>query len=101
MEEEMITWRERIDKAFEAWHRWDDMPTELRMDRVFKEAGVRDLVIEVEDLTSSQEQLLDLLEEVMGHDKGMREEEWVEFCNRILPLMHTHERLTSVVEYIE
>jgi hypothetical protein len=97
----VITWQERLEKAFAAWENWNGLPTVVRLDRVFKEAGVRDLVIEVEDLTSSQEQLLDLLEEVMGHDKGMREEEWVEFCNRILPLMHSHERLTSVVEYIE
>jgi hypothetical protein len=97
----MITWRERLAKAVKVWDENSFLPNDLRMDRVFKGAGVRDLVIEVEDLTSSQEQLLDLLEEVMGHDKGMREEEWVEFCNRILPLMHSHERLTSVVEYIE
>ena len=98
----MITWNDRLKLAVESWRstQWmgDNMPI-LRLDRVFKDAGVRDLVKEVEDLTASQEQLLDLLDEVMGHDKGMHEEEWIEFCNRILPLMKEHGRHEHTIGY--
>ena len=44
-------------------------------------------------------ELLDLLEEVMSYDKGMHEDEWIEFCNRVLPTMHRYGRLKSVVEF--
>lgn len=43
------------------------------------------------------EAALDALEEVMSYDKGMPEEDWVEFCNRTLPLMQAHGRFTGTV----
>lgn len=42
---------------------------------------------------------LDALEEVMVADKGFSEEEWVEFCNRMLPFMHAQGRLKHTVSY--
>lgn len=42
---------------------------------------------------------LDALEEVMTADKGFSEEEWIEFCNRMLPFMHKHGKLKFTVGY--
>jgi len=47
----MTIWNDRVAKAVESWKRWSQLPLGHRMDRVFKEAGVRDLVVEVERLT--------------------------------------------------
>lgn len=52
-----------------------------------------------EGSTDALEHALDLLEEVFGCDKGMREDEWIEFCNEHLPFMHAHGRIKSVVGY--
>ena len=41
-----ITWEKRIGMAVESWRKWNQLPTGPRMDRVFKESGVRDLVAE-------------------------------------------------------
>ena len=38
------------------------------------------------------DEALDAVEDVMGYDKGIREEEWVEWCNEHLPLMKRHGR---------
>lgn len=40
------TWSERIANAVAAWMYWHDLPSGARMDRAFKESGVRDLVVE-------------------------------------------------------
>lgn len=41
-----MTWGERNRRAREAWQRWSGIPFELRMDRVLKEAGVRELIVD-------------------------------------------------------
>lgn len=43
---------------------------------------------------------LDAIVEVMGYDKGFNEEEWVEWCNRLLPLVQRHGYMKSTVEFI-
>jgi hypothetical protein len=48
------TWAERLTRAVRVWNFYDRLPDDARMDRVFKEAGVRDLVVRV----AEQEQLL-------------------------------------------
>lgn len=45
------------------------------------------------------EKALDLLEEVFCFDKGMSEEEWIEFCNANLDFMHENGRMKSTVGY--
>lgn len=41
-----MTWGERLDKALKAYRYWEVLPIRPRMDRVFKEAGVRSLIVE-------------------------------------------------------
>lgn len=45
-----MTWADRIRTAAASWTRWNLLPLEPRLDRVFKESGVRDLVVEREML---------------------------------------------------
>ena len=45
------------------------------------------------------EQLVDALAEFMSFDKGPSEEEFIELCNRYLPLMKQHNRFVWVLEY--
>lgn len=45
-----MPWADRIARATQAWHRWPLLPDSARMDRVFKESGVRDLLVEREAL---------------------------------------------------
>lgn len=53
-----MTWKERIDKAVASWNGevsfsrdvMDELPLEIRLDRVFKDAGVRDLIVENQQL---------------------------------------------------
>lgn len=44
-------------------------------------------------------QALDAIEEVMVCDKGQSEEEWVKWCNEILPFMHRHGRMIYTISY--
>ncbi|MES2360107.1 MAG: hypothetical protein V4529_17330 [Gemmatimonadota bacterium] len=40
----ILPWADRIKLAVESWREWKILPTGPRMDRVFKDAGVRDLI---------------------------------------------------------
>ena len=40
------TWAERLTRAVRVWKFYDQLPDSARMDRAFKESGVRDLVVE-------------------------------------------------------
>lgn len=40
------TWAERVGAAWDSWHRWCFLPGRFRMDRVLKDAGVRNLVVD-------------------------------------------------------
>ena len=44
------SWGNRVEKAVDAWQRWEMLPLWPRMDRAFKESGVRDLVVEIDQL---------------------------------------------------
>lgn len=49
---ERLSWFDRINKAVESFEGWSSIPLPARMDRVFKESGVRDLVVENEALAA-------------------------------------------------
>lgn len=51
------TWADRIKWAVDAWVRWDGLPDSARMDRVLKESGVRDLVVENRELREALERI--------------------------------------------
>lgn len=42
---------------------------------------------------------LNLLEQVFGYDKGMGEEEWIDFCNANLPFMQAQGRCQGILGY--
>lgn len=52
-----------------------------------------------ERLKAELDEALELLQDVFCADKGMREDEWVAWCNENLDFMHEHGRLKSVVGY--
>ncbi len=45
---------------------------------------------EAEKLQADLDTALGAIDEVMSHDKGMGEEDWIEFCNDLLPFMKSH-----------
>ncbi len=54
----ILPWAERIKKAVQVWRHWERLPAGPRMDRVFKEAGVRDLVVALERIAGQQQMTL-------------------------------------------
>ncbi len=60
----MITWSARLEKACGAFRAWSYLPLAPRLDRVFKEAGVRDLIVAFEDQAQKHATDRALLEEV-------------------------------------
>jgi hypothetical protein len=64
----MITWRERLEKAVKVWDENSFLPNDLRMDRVFKEAGVRDLVVENQEIADERDRLAKALEQGIGDE---------------------------------
>lgn len=50
-------------------------------------------------MTSDLEIALDALEEAMSYDKGMAEDEFINWCNAMLPFMKKHGRLQYVIEF--
>lgn len=54
-----MTWAERVNDAWKSWHHWHHIPGRFRMDRVLKDAGVRDLIVERDNLREE----LDLVSE--------------------------------------
>jgi hypothetical protein len=65
----MITWKERIDKAVASWNGevsfsaeiMNELPLEIKLDRVFKDAGVRNLI-------TNQQVADELLDLILTHD---------------------------------
>lgn len=49
-------WYERVRLAVESWQRWSELPDHARMDRVLKESGVRDLVMNLLDKVKELEE---------------------------------------------
>lgn len=45
------------------------------------------------------EEALKAIEEIMTLDKGPDEDEWVEWCNKYLPLMHRHGLMKYTVSF--
>jgi hypothetical protein len=45
------------------------------------------------------EKALDAIEEMMGLDKGASEEEWIDWCNRHLPLLQSYGRMKYTIEF--
>lgn len=60
------TWAERVSRADEAWHRWSLLPGRFRMDRAFKEAGVRDLIAENDQLHRELASAVAQIEQLKG-----------------------------------
>lgn len=57
------------------------------------------------ELTSSAtkkdlQDALDAIDVIMGLDKGPHEEEWIEWCNKYLPLMKRNGRRKHTLEFI-
>lgn len=68
---------------------------ESKIEKVSITRELVEVMADDEDLTEA----LDAIEEVMCADKGQSEDEWIEFCNRLLPFVHKHGRLSGVVGY--
>lgn len=58
------TWAERLARAVESFEHWDQLPIYARMDRVFKESGVRDLIVRAEAAEARAKELEAKLSEV-------------------------------------
>lgn len=63
----MRNWSQRLDAAVKADEHWRDLPAVARLDRVFKESGVRDLVIAVCDLEAEVERMRADLRAIRDH----------------------------------
>jgi hypothetical protein len=50
-------------------------------------------------LRKDREAALDLIEEALGADKGPTEEEWVDWANRALPLLHRNGRMSHTLGF--
>lgn len=59
----MPTWSQRLETAVKADAHWAALPAFARLDRVFKESGVRDLVVAVCDHETEVERLRAVLRE--------------------------------------
>lgn len=77
-----LPWEERIHLACESWRKWNTLPIGPRMDRVFKEAGVRELMTdretvlnnlqdEVVQIVMTKEQLASAHEEIRQLRKAL------------------------------
>lgn len=40
------TWHDRLERGYEAFQEWHELPTTLLLNRVFKAAGFREVIIE-------------------------------------------------------
>lgn len=52
------------------------------------------------DLEADLKQALEAVDEIMALDKGPSEEEWVEWCNRNLPLVKKYGYHPFTVEFV-